>query len=164
MAAPHTVDGMSDSDEKGPSQVELVGPVAGVITYVIAAGLILTGPIVAWTAAPADALCPGIITFPIGIALAVQTFEWRGTERRFRTAGVVTTAEITAVRIRKGGESPDVAELRVRISGPGIEPFKAECEVPNVAPSPRVGDRLQVVVDPADNSFAIGYDHLFGPD
>ncbi|WP_280399388.1 hypothetical protein [Nocardia carnea] len=155
---------MSGGDEKGPRQVELIGPVAGAITYVIAAGLILTGPIVAWTASPADALCPGIITFPIGIALAVQTFEWRGTERRFRAAGVVATAEITAVRIRRGGESPDVAELRVRISGPGIEPFEAECEVPAVAPAPRVGDRLHVVVDPADNAFAIGYDHLFGPE
>ncbi|MFI5717138.1 hypothetical protein [Nocardia sp. NPDC051750] len=155
---------MSGSDEKGPSQVELIGPVAGVITYVIAAGLILTGPVIALTASPADALCPGIITFPIGMALAVQTFEWRGTERRFRAVGLLATAEITAVRIRQGGESPDVAELRVRISGPGVDPFTSDCEVPSVAPRPQVGDRLRVVVDPADNSFAIGYDHLFEPD
>ncbi|MGI5217639.1 hypothetical protein [Nocardia sp. CA-290969] len=155
---------MSGSDEKGPRQVELIGPVAGVITYVIAAGLILTGPVVALTASPADALCPGIITFPIGIALAVQTYEWRGTERRFQAVGLPATAEITAVRIRQGGESPDVAELRVRISGPGVDPFKAVCEVPSLSPRPQVGDRLRVVVDPSDNSFAIGYDHLFEPD
>lgn len=155
---------MSGSDEKGPRQVELIGPVAGVITYVIAAGLILTGPIVALTASPADALCPGIITFPIGLLLAVQTYEWRGTERRFRTAGVIGTAEITSVRIRPGGESPDVAEMKVRISGPGFDTFVADCEEDTGAPRPRVGDRRHVVVDPTDLSFAIGYDHLFEPD
>ncbi len=165
VALPHKIIGVSGSEGEDPRQVELIGPVAGVITYAIAACLVLVGPIVALTAdSPASALCPGIITFPIGLTLAVQTYKWRGTERQFRSAGVPATAEILSVRIRKGGESPDVAELRVRISGPGFAPFKADCEVPAGAPPPRVGDRRQVVVDPSDNSFVIGYDHLFEQD
>ncbi|MFC8527242.1 hypothetical protein [Nocardia sp. NPDC057227] len=121
-----------------------------------------TGPVIAligdslW-----DALCPALVTFPIGLALAVQTYRWRRTARRFDTAAVPAEAEILAVRIRAGGENPDVAELRVRISGPGFDAFEAACEIPTGVPHPRIGDRRRVLVDPADLSFAIGYDHLF---
>jgi hypothetical protein len=68
-----------------------------------------------------DWLCPAIITFPIGLAIAVTTYGQRWDAKRFRDAGVISTAEIVAVRIRQGGENPDVAELRVRISGPGFD-------------------------------------------
>ncbi|MFI9534974.1 hypothetical protein ACIG56_17215 [Nocardia fusca] len=155
---------MSGSDRE-PRQVELIGPVAQVFTYSIAAGLILSGPVLALTSDSLwNGLCPAIITFPIGLAIAATTYGQRWDAKRFRAVGVVSTAEIVAVRIRQGGENPDVAELRVRISGPGFDAFKADCEVPAVLPLPRIGDRLQVVVDPSDYAFAIGYDHLFEQD
>lgn len=133
--------------------------------YSIAAGLILLGPVLALTGDSLwDALCPAIITFPIGVAVAVTTYGERWNAKRFRVAGVVSTAEIITVRIREGGENPDVAELRVRISGPGFDTFEADCEVPAGIPRPRIGDRRQVVVDPSDCTFAIGYDHLFERD
>ncbi|MFI6772329.1 hypothetical protein [Nocardia sp. NPDC050412] len=147
-------------------QVELIGPVAGVLAYWIAGGLILTGPIFARTGESlASGLCPGILTLPIGIGIAFSTYEWRRTEKRFRIAGVAATVEIIAVhRIIPGGENQDTAELRVRISGREIEPFDADCEVPTGSRPPQVGDRRNVVVDPSDNTFAIGYDHLFQQD
>ncbi|MGA6205984.1 hypothetical protein ACPESR_14670 [Nocardia testacea] len=155
---------MSGSDRE-PRQVELIGPVAQVFTYSIAAGLLLSGPVLALTGDSLwDWLCPAIITFPIGLAIAVTTYGQRWDAKRLRDAGVISTAEIVAVRIREGGENPDVAELRVRISGPGFDTFTADCEIPSVLPLPRVGDRHQVVVDPSDYSFAIGYDHLFERD
>ncbi|WP_328393567.1 hypothetical protein [Nocardia sp. NBC_00416] len=155
---------MSGSDRE-PRQVELIGPVAQVFTYSIAAGLMLLGPVLAWTGDSLwSGLCPAIITFPIGVAIAVTTYGQRRDAKRFRAVGVISTAEIVAVRIRKGGEDPDVAELRVHISGPGFDMFKADCEVPAGIPRPRIGDRLQVVVDPSDCTFAIGYDHLFERD
>ncbi|NUS44370.1 MAG: hypothetical protein HOQ24_11860 [Mycobacteriaceae bacterium] len=147
----------------GASQVELIGPVAGAVMYSIAAGLVIAGPAIAvagdsWW----DGLCPGIVTFPIGIAIAVQTYEWRRNARRFRTAAVPATAEIIAVRIREGGENPDVAELKVRISGPGVDTFEADCEESAGVPYPKIGERRRAMVDPSDSTFAIGYDHLFG--
>ncbi|MFI6310724.1 hypothetical protein ACIBEK_11490 [Nocardia fusca] len=155
---------MSGSDRE-PRQVELIGPVAQVFTYSIAAGLMLSGPVLAVTSDSLwNGLCPAIITFPIGLAIAATTYGQRWDAKRFRAVGVVSTAEIVAVRIRQGGENPDVAELGVRISGPGFDTFKADCEVPAVLPLPRIGDRLQVVVDPSDHAFAIGYDHLFEQD
>jgi hypothetical protein len=155
---------VSGSDRE-PRQVELIGPVAQVFTYSIAAGLMLSGPVLAVTSDSLwNGLCPAIITFPIGLAIAATTYGQRWDAKRFRAVGVISTAEIVAVRIRKGGENPDVAELRVRISGPGFDTFKADCEVPAVLPLPRIGDRLQVVVDPSDYAFAIGYDHLFEQD
>ncbi|MGW6332819.1 hypothetical protein [Nocardia rhamnosiphila] len=155
---------MSGSDRE-PRQVELIGPVAQVFTYSIAAGLMLLGPVLALTSDSLwNGLCPAIITFPLGVAIAVTTYGQRRDAKRFRAVGVVSTAEIMAVRIRKGAENPDVAELRVRISGPGFDTFEANCEVPAGNPLPRVGDRCQVVVDPSDRTFAIGYDHLFERD
>ncbi|NUP27295.1 MAG: hypothetical protein HOQ36_20685 [Nocardia sp.] len=155
---------MSGSDRE-PRQVELIGPVAQVFTYSIAVGLMLSGPVIALTSDSLwNGLCPAIITFPIGVAIAVTTYGERWNAKRFRAVGVVSTAEILAVRIREGGENPDVAELRVRISGPGFDTFKADCEVPAGIPRPLIGDRLHAVVDPSDNSFAIGYDHLFEQD
>ncbi|MEV5646806.1 hypothetical protein AB0L57_01020 [Nocardia sp. NPDC052254] len=155
---------VSGSDGE-PRQVELIGPVAQVFTYSIAAGLMVAGPALALTGDSLwDGLCPTIVTFPIGLAIAVTTYGERWNAKRFRNAGVVSTAEIVAVRIRQGGENPDVAELRVRISGPGFDTFAADCEVPAVLPLPRIGDRRQVVVDPSDYTFAIGYDHLFESD
>ncbi|MGW1739429.1 hypothetical protein ACWCPQ_11525 [Nocardia sp. NPDC001965] len=134
-------------------------------TYSIAAGLMLSGPVLALAGDSLwDALCPAIITFPIGLAIAMTTYGQRSNVKRFRAFGVISTAEIVAVRIRKGGENPDVAELRVRITGPGFDTFVADCEIPAVVPLPRVGDRHQVVVDPSDYTFAIGYDHLFERD
>lgn len=148
-----------------PRQVELIGPVAQVFTYSIAAGLMLSGPVLALTSDSLwNGLCPAIITFPIGFAIAATTYGQRWYAKRFRAVGVVSTAEIVAVRIRQGGENPDVAELRVRISGPGFDTFKADCEVPAGDPRPQIGDRLQVVVDPSAGNFAIGYDHLFERD
>ncbi len=156
---------MSGSDS-APRQVELIGPVARVFTYSIAAGLMLLGPVLALTGDSLwDGLCPAIVTVPIGLAVVVTTYRDRRNAKRFRDAGVISTAEIVAVvRIRQGGENPDVAELRVRISGPGFDTFAADCEVPAVLPLPRIGDRRQVVVDPSDYTFAIGYDHLFERD
>ncbi|MEV0355655.1 hypothetical protein AB0H71_06265 [Nocardia sp. NPDC050697] len=143
-------------------QVDFIGPVAGAFTAVLAAGLIATGPAIALTSDSLwDALCPALVTFPIGLALVVQTYRWRRTARRFDAAAVPAEAEIRAVRIRAGGENPDVAELRVRITGPGFDTFEAACEIPTGVPHPRIGDRRRVLVDPADLSFAIGYDHLF---
>lgn len=135
-------------------------------TYSIAAGLMLLGPVLALTGDSLwDGLCPAIVTVPIGLAVVVTTYRDRRNAKRFRDAGVISTAEIVAVvRIRQGGENPDVAELRVRISGPGFDTFAADCEVPAVLPLPRIGDRRQVVVDPSDYTFAIGYDHLFERD
>ncbi|MFQ6230086.1 hypothetical protein [Nocardia sp. NPDC002869] len=155
---------MSGSDRE-PRQVELIGPVAQVITYSIATGLMLSGPVLGLTSDSLwNGLCPAIITFPLGVAIAVTTYGQRRNAKWFRAVGVISTAEIIAVRIRKGAENPDVAELRVRISGPGFDTFTADCEVPAVLPLPRIGDRLQVVVDPCDYTFAIGYDHLFEQD
>ncbi|UGT62593.1 hypothetical protein [Nocardia asteroides] len=143
------------------SQVELIGPVGGAFCFALAACLVLTGPTLALTGESLwGAVCPALVTLPIGIALAVETYRWRRNARRFRTAAIRAEAEIIAVRIRPGGENPDVAELRVRISGPGFEPFVAECEVPTGVPHPRAGDRRRVLVDPADRRFAIGADHL----
>ncbi|WP_109522615.1 MULTISPECIES: hypothetical protein [Nocardia] len=143
-------------------QVELIGPVAGVFSYTIAVGLVIVGPVFAVTGDSLwSGLCPALVTFPIGLALTVQTYRWRRSARRFRTAAVPATAQIIAVRIREGGENPDIAELTVRISGPGLDTFEADCEVPTGVPYPRIGDRRRVMVDPADSSFAIGYDHLF---
>lgn len=75
--------------------------------------------------------------------------------------GVPATARILAVRIRQGGENPDVAELRVRVSGPGFDTFDADCEVQAAVPHPRPRDRRNVIAHPSDNTFAIGYDHLW---
>ncbi|WP_157229051.1 hypothetical protein [Nocardia brevicatena] len=89
---------MSSSEDEGARQVELIGPAAGVFTYVIAAGLILTGPLCALAGDSwADGLCAGIFTFPIGIGVAVSTYGRRRTERRFQAVGVVATAEVLAV-------------------------------------------------------------------
>jgi hypothetical protein len=53
-----------------------------------------------------------------------------------------------------GGEDPEVAELGVRISGTGVETFEAACELRIRRPLWAVGDTFDVVVDPADRSFA----------
>ncbi|MBL1079242.1 hypothetical protein JK358_33035 [Nocardia sp. 2] len=155
---------MSGSDSSA-SQVELIGPAAGVFTYTIAAVLVLTGPIF-FIAGDSfwDALCPALVTFPIGVALAVHTYEWRRNAKRFKAVAVEATAEILTVVIRQGGENPDVAELKLRISGPGFDTFVADCETSSGVPHPRIGDRRHVMVDPSDNTFAIGYDHLFEPE
>lgn len=134
-------------------------------TYSIATGLMLSGPVLALTSDSLwNGLCPAIITFPLGAAIVATTYAQRRDAKRFGAVGVVSTAEIVAIRIRKGAENPDVAELRVHINGPGFDAFKADCEVPAALPRPRIGDRFQVVVDPSDYAFAIGYDHLFEHD
>jgi hypothetical protein len=64
--------------------------------------------------------------------------------------------EIIAVEgIRGGGEDTAVAELRIRISGTGFETFDAACELTAGRPPWAVGDTLDIVVDPADNSFVV---------
>ncbi|WP_156161720.1 hypothetical protein [Nocardia vulneris] len=151
--------------ERSAGQVELIGPVAGVFTYAVAAALVAAGPVIALAGDSLwNGLCPGIITMPIGVALAVTTYQWRWNAKRFDKAAVPATAEIIAVRIVAGGENPDVAELKVRISGPGFDTFEAECEIQTGVPYPRPGDRRRVVVDPSDRTFAVGYDHLFEPE
>ncbi|WP_327094377.1 hypothetical protein OIE68_30015 [Nocardia vinacea] len=154
------------SSGTGPRQVELIGPVAGPFTYFIAAALILAGPLSglfgdSWV----DGLCTGIFTFPIGIGLAFATYEWRATARRFAAAGLPGMAEIVAVNgIRVDGEDDSIAELTVRITGSGFETFEAECEVGARNPPQQPGERFTVMVDPADSTFAVGYDHLFPRD
>ncbi|QKT13709.1 hypothetical protein [Rhodococcus sp. W8901] len=157
---------MSNKNAKGPRQVELIGPAGGVMTYSIAGGLILAGPIAGWAdGSLATGLWWGVFTLPIGIGLAVSTYGWRWDEKRFRAAGIAATAEILAVnRIRGSDEGQDIAELTVRISGPGFDTFDAGCEVPTGSVRPQVGDRRTVMVEPSDLTFAIGYDHLFQHD
>lgn len=81
--------------------------------------------------------------------------------KRFRAVGIAATAEIFAVnRIRDLNEGQDTAELTVRISGPGLDTFDADCEAPKGNVPPQVGDRRTVMVNPSDLTFAIVYDHL----
>lgn len=81
--------------------------------------------------------------------------------KRFRAVGIAATAEIFAVnRIRDLIEGQDTAELTVRISGPGLDTFDADCEAPKSNVPPQVGDRRTVMVNPSDLTFAIVYDHL----
>ncbi len=81
--------------------------------------------------------------------------------KRFRAVGIAATAEIFAVnRIRDLNEGQDTAELTVRISGPGLDTFDADCEAPKGNVLPQVGDRRTVMVNPSDLTFAIVYDHL----
>lgn len=157
---------MVDSANGGPQQVELIGPYAGVFTYVLGAGLMLVGPLVAvagdsW----AGGLCSGVVTLPIGLGLLVSTYGWRRTERNFQAVGVPGIAEVRSVdKIHPGGENPDTADLTIRITGSAFETFTAVCSLDHHA-GLSVGHTFSVIVDPADNSFAIGYDHLFpGPD
>lgn len=85
--------------------------------------------------------------------------------KRFRAVGIAATAEIFAVnRIRDLNEGQDTAELTVRISGPGLDTFDADCEAPKGNVLPQVGDRRTVMVNPSDLTFAIVYDHLFQQD
>ncbi|EME15117.1 hypothetical protein [Rhodococcus qingshengii] len=85
--------------------------------------------------------------------------------KRFRAVGIAETAEIFAVnRIRDLNEGQDTAELTVRISGPGLDTFDADCEAPKGNVPPQVGDRRTVMVNPSDLTFAIVYDHLFQQD
>ncbi len=61
--------------------------------------------------------------------------------KRFRAVGIAATAEIFAVnRIRDLNEGQDTAELTVRISGPGLDTFDADCEAPKGNVLPQVGD------------------------
>lgn len=156
---------MSTKNTNEPRQVELIGFAAGVMTYSIASGLILAGPIAVWIdGSLATGLWWGVFTFPIGIGLAVSTYGWRWEEKRFQAAGIAATAEILAVnRIRDTDEGQDTAELTVRISGPGFDTFDADCEVPTGGVRPKIGDQRTVMVEPSNLTFAIGYDHLFQP-
>ncbi|MGW1737678.1 hypothetical protein ACWCPQ_02595 [Nocardia sp. NPDC001965] len=140
-----------------PRQLTPIGPVAGAFGYCAAAGMILMGPAFAlWGKSWWDGLCPGLVTLPLGVALAFAVAEWRRSARRFAAAGLPATAEIIAVEgIRGGGEDTEVAELRIRISGTGFETFDAACELTAGRPPWAVGDRLDIVVDPADNSFVV---------
>ncbi|QLY30000.1 hypothetical protein H0264_33160 [Nocardia huaxiensis] len=152
--------------ESGPRQVQLIGPVGGGFTYLLAAAMMLVGPVSgAFGESLGDALCAGVFTFPLGIALAFSAFEWRASARRFDAVGVRGTAEIVAVkRVRGGGEEERKVELIVRISGGGFDAFEAECEVGARDPLQVVGERFDVMVDPEERTFAVGFDHLFPRD
>ncbi|MEV6426879.1 hypothetical protein [Nocardia sp. NPDC051463] len=140
-----------------PRQVEPIGPVCGAFGYCAAVGLMRTGPLFAVTGDSwADGLCPGIFTVPLGLGLAVSVVDWRRSAKRFEAAGVVGTAEIIAVDgMHISGEADEVAELTVRISGPGFDTFDADCERNTRDPAWEVGDRFAVVVDPIDMTYAI---------
>jgi hypothetical protein len=148
---------VSNKNARGPRQVELIGPVAGVVTYSIAGGLILAGPIAGWgDGSLATGLWIGVFTLPFGIGIAVSTYRWRWNEKRFQAAGIAGTLKILAVnRIRSSDESQYIAELTVRISGPGFDTFETDCEVPTSSMRPQFGDRLTVMVEPSDLTFAI---------
>lgn len=151
--------GRNEPEQAEPRQLTPLGPVAGAFGYCVAAGLILTGPVFAllgesWV----SGLCPGICTLPFGVGFAFAVAEWRRSAKRFAVAGLAATAEIVAVDgIRGGGEDPEVAELTVRISGTGVASFEAACELRSRRPPWAVGDTFEVVVDPADRSFAALY-------
>ncbi|MFE6862261.1 hypothetical protein [Nocardia sp. NPDC057668] len=153
---------MTAAENDEPSQVELIGPRAGAFTYLIGVVLIALGPLLALTGGGwADGLCTGVITLPIGVALVVSTVQWRANERRFQSAGVPGTARIISVdEIRAGGENPDTADLTVEISGDRFTAFTAVCTLDHHRELVR-GHTFTVMVDPRDNSFAIGFDHLF---
>lgn len=157
---------MSSKNVKGPRQVELIGFAAGMMTYSIAGGLLLAGPIAWWAdGSLAAGLWWGFFTLPIGIGLAVSTYGWRWEEKQFQAAGIAATAEIVAVSCIRGNDgSQDTAELTVRISGPGFDTFDADCEVLTGTVRPQIGERRTVMVKPSGLTFAIGYDHLFQQD
>ncbi|MFD7845734.1 hypothetical protein ACFV4K_22690 [Nocardia sp. NPDC059764] len=153
---------MARSKNEGPRQVELIGPYAGVFTYTTGAALTLIGPILGLTGYGwADGLCASVFTFPIGLGLVASTYEWRRTGRRFQTVGVPGIGEVLSVNeIHPGGENPDTADLTIRITGPTLDPFTADCTLDNHSGLTR-GHTFDLMVDPTDNSFAIGFDHLF---
>ncbi|MFE3104488.1 hypothetical protein [Nocardia tengchongensis] len=153
---------MVRSENEGPRQVELIGPYAGVFAYATGACLTLIGPLLGLTGDGwFDGLCAGVFTFPIGLVLVASAYEWRRAERRFQAVGVPGTAEVLSVnQIRPGGENPDMADLTIRITGPTFDTFTAECSLENHS-GMKVGHTFNLMVDPTDNSFAIGFDHLF---
>ncbi|MGW5382168.1 hypothetical protein [Nocardia sp. NPDC003963] len=151
--------GAKEPERAGPRQLTPIGPFAGAFCYCAAAGMILMGPIFALVGESwVDGLCPGLVTLPLGVGLAFAAAEWRRSAKRFAAAGLAATAEVVAVRgIRDGGDDTDVAELAVRIRGIGFEAFDADCDLHVRQPPWAVGDTFEVVVDPADNSFAVVY-------
>ncbi|MGW4533206.1 hypothetical protein ACWEOI_19875 [Nocardia sp. NPDC004340] len=153
---------MARSENEGPRQVELIGPYAGVFAYATGVVLTLIGPILGLTGDGfADGLCVGVFTFPIGLLLLASAYEWRRAERRFQAIGVHGTGEVLSVNeIHPGGENPDTADLTIRITGPTFAPFTAECTLGNHS-GLTPGHTFNLMVDPTDNSFAIGFDHLF---
>ncbi|MFQ6329263.1 hypothetical protein ACLMAL_24430 [Nocardia sp. CWNU-33] len=92
----------------------------------------------------------------VAIPEPAAVVEWRRLAERFDAAGVAGTAEVISVDgMHISGEAYEVAELTVRISGPGFDTFDADCERGTRDPAWEVGDRFAVVVDPVDLTFAI---------
>ncbi len=125
----------------------------------------LSGPLLGLTADGwASGLCAGVFTFPIGLAVVASAYEWRRAERRFQAVGVHGTGEVLSVNeIRPGGENPDMADITIRITGPTFDTFTADCTLENHSRM-TTGHTFNLMVDPTDNSFAIGFDHLFPRD
>ncbi|MFQ6394273.1 hypothetical protein ACLMAJ_12525 [Nocardia sp. KC 131] len=53
-----------------------------------------------------------------------------------------------------------MADIAIRITGATFDAFTAECSLENHS-GMIVGHTFNVMVEPVDNSFAIGFDHLF---
>ncbi|MFI6866639.1 hypothetical protein [Nocardia sp. NPDC050406] len=144
------------SSRAQPIQAQPIGPVGGAFCYAVAVALLGAGPLCAlldksWFAG----VIPGIFTFPIGVALVAHTVMWRSQARQL-AGGAEAIAEILSVdRIRPTGEGDETAELTIRLSGPGFEPYDAPCELPVRSRPFAVGDRFDAVVDPDDHTFAI---------
>jgi hypothetical protein len=154
-------------DESGAWQVSVpFGPVGRWMAYVLGAVICVPGPALLFFAVTVGGLATGerwglmaggVFITLVGLFWAVFIWRWERGARldaeRLNDVGVAAVAEIVAISPAIVGDHDGVA-LRLRISGPGVETFTTVSEC-REDPSLVVGARLAVVVDPADNLFAI---------
>ncbi|MGW7292316.1 hypothetical protein ACWGIB_07980 [Streptomyces xiamenensis] len=100
----------------------------------------------------------GAFVASVGLGTLLHNRERRRSTRRLATQGVDGAAEVIA--IGPGEVMPDGLatqhELRLRVTGPGFEPFEASSVEPdNHFPGVVVGSRLAVVVHPPSREFSL---------
>ncbi|MBB5873541.1 hypothetical protein F4553_006975 [Allocatelliglobosispora scoriae] len=164
---PTHVESRGPNEAKSPYLGGRTGLIAGYIEYVMQAGFVLASlAVIGFTFVAFDEPIAegwGFLVFgflllaifvPLGIVFARDTTLTRQRWRRLDTVGVPAIAEILEITTIILDET-DGTRLRLRISGPGFTPFEASLECEYRRPMLQVGDRLNAVVDPSDQLFAV---------
>ncbi|GAA2963875.1 hypothetical protein GCM10010483_03800 [Actinokineospora diospyrosa] len=107
-----------------------------------------------WTGALIEAAVV-VFLLPLGFVLWSDAGEHKSDTERLLRDGKPATAEVVEVELVDPGDgSPDVAVLRLRISGADVPPFETTYRG-DADPEFRIGALLYATVDPADNLFTL---------